>query len=434
MTINQKREKNNRNKIIGILLITLLFTMIIVPLVSCKEIKDLNNKINAKNNPMNNMTKNTPTYKIYTTDAEEDGIRLKILRYKPVENNKTTICKYPIVLCHGLLANKHSLDFDEKGSSDWENYSLAAYLSNPHGERPISFDIWVPELRGIRSLSKNNDKIIYNNITNFNWSFDDYVDKDLPSIIKYIQKSYSEEENNTNNNPTPVFWIGMSMGGMLAYAYGETKEGYENLKGVVTIGSPVAFEYNQTWYTNLLKFIVPKRIGLPINPKVILENLPGIIETMKKNGANPDNINEGLYEKYVKLGLDNYLSSKILSHFSIFFTYKDFCRYPKNPRISYITQKIPLIKDYFGPESYKKNLYKFKTPLLAISGGMDYQAPLEEVKYAIDHVGSSDITYMEFSKNSEYTDIDYGHLDFHLGKKVKDEFYPQIYNWLVSRM
>ena len=432
--INQKKKKNVGKKIIGLVSITLLFIVIIMPVLSSKEIIDLNDKLSILNGPLNEMKNDTLTYKIYSTSFENDKFELKIIRYKPVKNNKTTICKYPVVLCHGLLANKHSLDFDEKDSSDWENYSLAAYLSNPHGERPVSFDVWVPELRGIRSLNKNSINNIDNNISNFNWSFDDYVDKDMPSIIRYIQEIYEEEGNNTGNRPTPVFWIGMSMGGMLAYAYGETNEGYENLKGVITIGSPVAFEYNHKWYTNLLKLLVPTRIGLPINPKVLLENIPGAIEIMKKNGGNPENINESLYEKYVKLGLDNYLSSKILSHFSIFFSYKDFCRYPKNPTLFYLTKNIPLIKDYMGPESYKKNLFKFKSPLLAISGGKDYQAPPEEVKYAIDNVGSSDATYMEFSKDSEYTDIDYGHLDFHLGKKVKDEFYPQIYKWLTLKI
>jgi len=47
---------------------------------------------------------------IYCSKPTSDGIQLKIKRYKPTKGD---IAKFPVILCHGVLANKHSLDFGD---------------------------------------------------------------------------------------------------------------------------------------------------------------------------------------------------------------------------------------------------------------------------------------------------------------------------------
>jgi hypothetical protein len=77
-------------------------------------------------------------------------------------------------------------------------------------------------------------------------------------------------------------------------------------------------------------------------------------------------------------------------------------------------------------------LRDFSAPLLVIAGGMDKMAPKTEMRYVVDHVGSSDVTYLEFSKETGYR-ADYGHLDLNLGMHAQEEVYPKISEWLRQR-
>jgi len=90
------------------------------------------------------------------------------------------------------------------------------------------------------------------------------------------------------------------------------------------------------------------------------------------------------------------------------------------------------MKKMFAPYSYTENLYRFSTPLLVIAGGQDKMAPKADMLYVKDHVSSTDVTYLEFSKDAGYR-ADYGHLDLNLGIHAREEVYPKIYEWLVKR-
>jgi hypothetical protein len=59
-------------------------------------------------------------------------------------------------------------------------------------------------------------------------------------------------------------------------------------------------------------------------------------------------------------------------------------------------------------------------------------APKADMQYVKDHVGSADVTYLEFSKEAGFR-ADYGHLDLTLGVHVREEVYPKIYEWLLKR-
>jgi pimeloyl-ACP methyl ester carboxylesterase len=98
-----------------------------------------------------------------------DGWDLRIFHYIP---SGGPVFRSPVILCHGLAANKNSCDFGEMGTLEWERYSLAAYLTQerPGGE-PV-FDIWVPELRGCGHPTFDPGK----HPEKYRWCFDDYVD------------------------------------------------------------------------------------------------------------------------------------------------------------------------------------------------------------------------------------------------------------------
>jgi polyhydroxyalkanoate synthase len=352
-----------------------------------------------------------------------DKWKLAIKRYKP----SGKVAKYPVILCHGLGGNASCMDFGRKGSKKWERYSLAAYLYEG-GDGGVKFDVWVAELRG-RNGSQTFSP--FRHPEKYNWCVDDYINKDMPSIIDLVRRTYYMEKK---RHPK-IFWVGKSMGGMIAYAYGEG-EGKRYLKGVVTMGSPVAFEYvaSKEWpsfFRSVAKHLYPRRISIPVRWVKVIERV-GVLDRLKHLMANEKNIYKQILREYFEKSLDNTIASRVFSHFAIFIKYRDFCQYPKNPWLYDIFYRIPFMRRYFAPYSYKHNLRKFTPPLLAIAGGGDKTAPPEEIKYAFENVSSKDKKYIEFSVENGYS-ANYGHIDLNLGKKAKEEVYPAIYEWLVKR-
>ena len=53
----------------------------------------------------------------------------------------------------------------------------------------------------------------------------------------------------------------------------------------------------------------------------------------------------------------------------------------------------------------------------------------KDIQYINYHVSSSDVKFIEFSREVGYCN-DYGHLDLNLGFHAQEEVYPEIYNWL----
>jgi hypothetical protein len=143
-------------------------------------------------------------------------------------------------------------------------------------------------------------------------------------------------------------------------------------------------------------------------------------------------VDPAVLKTYLHVGLSGVLSSKVLSQFALFFKHMTFCRYPRYPWMYDLFGWVPGVKKALTPFSYTENLHRFSAPLLVIAGGLDKMAPKNDVQYAKNHVGSTDVTYREFSKEAGYS-VDYGHLDLNLGLHVRDEVYPEIYKWLVKR-
>ncbi len=355
-----------------------------------------------------------------------DNVTLWIKRYKPEKGNIATT---PVILCHGLLANKYSLDFGDKDQENdyWNKYSLAAYLYHEQNDHDLRFDVWVPELRGRRSYSEYDFAKRGQVPESMHWCFDDYVDKDVPAIIECVKKTYEKEKKGVPE----VFWVGMSMGGILAYAHGQTDGGRRDFKGVVTIGSPAVFEHSKSTFAKF-KGLAPRHVFFRINLRSFLENNPLLKEMFVKNAKKTDQISDELIEKYLEMGFDNSISSKIVSHFGLFFRHQDLCRYPKCPWFYDLMSHIPLLRKCVKPFSWKDHLHLFQTPLLAIAGGADEEAPPQEVKKVISKLGSTDIIYLEFSEESTIGK-NYSHLDFHLGKNVREDVYKKISKWLIRK-
>jgi len=360
------------------------------------------------------------TFKVKTSDGWELALR----RYMP----HGRVAANPVVLCHGLGANAYVMDFGRPGSKKWERYSLAHYLYSG-GDGDLKFEVWVAELRG-RNGSATFSPLLHPR--KYNWCIDDYIEKDMPAIINFVRT-----HGRKGGRKPRIFWVGKSMGGMIAYAYGE--EIKKDFAGVVTLSSPVAFEYMGNELPYLLKTLrraYPRRRGVPLAWLRWVRRL-GMMGALKKMMVNQKNIAPSILKDYIEKGMDNIISSRVFSHFGIFLNHRNFCRYPRNPWLYDAFRSIPMLERYFAPHSYKYNLRKFDVPLLAIAGGGDRTAPPEEVRYAYENVGSRDREYVIFRKGEEIHGIkcraDYGHMDLTAGRRVREVVYPVIYRWLVKR-
>lgn len=346
-----------------------------------------------------------------------DGWDLRVFHYPPVD---TDAVRCPVILCHGLASNRNSCDFGEPGTDQWARYSLAAFLSQHQSDGKPVFDVWVPELRGAGEPTFDP----HMHPERFHWCIDDYIDKDVPAIISGVQQWYRSQRQDA----PPVLWVGKSMGGMIAYAYGQTTEGRKNLRGVVTLGSPVVFG-KSSLFLEFITRITPRNVSIPIRINDLIEKSSELAHHFKGLGVNPENIDPKVLQAYLREGFSGVLSSKVLSQFSLFFKHSTFCRYPTHPWMYDTFGRIPGMKNIFAPYSYTKNLHRFTVPLLIIAGGQDRMAPKTDMLYVRDHVSSTDVTYVELSKDAGYR-VDYGHLDLTLGVQVREEVYPQISEWL----
>ncbi|MBK8397119.1 MAG: alpha/beta fold hydrolase [Leptospiraceae bacterium] len=136
-----------------------------------------------------------------------DGWNLAIHRHKPI---KPLANAYPIILVHGIVTNKYFMDLDA-------DHSLAYHF------KKLGYDVYAVSLRGCGKS--------YNETDNTNYSFDDMVDKDVPTIIEEVCNISGKQKVN---------WVAHSMGAMIMYSYLgiSNKKQKEKVKSFVSLGGP----------------------------------------------------------------------------------------------------------------------------------------------------------------------------------------------------
>jgi len=78
---------------------------------------------------------------------------------------------------------------------------------------------------------------------------------------------------------------------------------------------------------------------------------------------------------------------------------------------------------------YTADLDRVTVPALLVSAKADNMCEPTCVRYAYEHVGSTDKTYRELGLANNFS-ADYGHIDIVLGKNAPREVYPLILDWL----
>ncbi len=294
---------------------------------------------------------------------------------------------WPVVLSHGLFVN--SLFLNMEGGP-----SLAQSLAKD------GFDVWNLSLRGTgRSLNPLRDGP-------HSWNLDDMIDKDVPAVIGYIQKTAGARK---------IDWVGYELGGLLLYGFLE-KKGSSAIAAAVTLAAPASFDDpEQAPMQSLLKLDgnpALKKFFLYLNAPALGRLLIPMVPKIGGLFYNRDNMEEETLQKLLGEGLAK-INPGVFDQLLLMIKRKEFVAAQ-------------------GNFSYRKHLSDIRLPLLLIGGESDALAPPAAIRAVYRAAGSKDRALRIFGPRSKDSSA-YGHLDLILGKRSAQEVFPAIAKWLGQR-
>jgi pimeloyl-ACP methyl ester carboxylesterase len=316
----------------------------------------------------------------------DDGWRLAVHRYRAKGPPKGA----PVVLCHGVGANRYI--FDLPGA-----HSLARFLSK-RGR-----DIWVVELRG--SGMSDRPGLLYSNVP-YSWTFDDHLNYDVPAVINQVI---------VRTGAPAVHWIGHSMGGMLIQAH-LAEQDRPRICSAVTLGSPVDFSKVRMRAVRILSkmrnFLKLTPIPpMPFNGRLVIpvaHRIPGYLFGL----FYPPNIDSPVVKRIIAVGSELIASRKL---------WLDLGRFVDTGEFSNQQGR-----------RYLERLFESPVPILIAGGGMDMMAPPNSITTAF--VPGRDVGKRVchiFGKASGTVE-DYGHVDLLVGIRSEQEVFPIILSWLEA--
>jgi pimeloyl-ACP methyl ester carboxylesterase len=316
-----------------------------------------------------------------TTD---DGWTLALHHYLPAEPKFAE----PVVLCHGLGANRFNFDLIA-------DRSLARALA----ER--GFDVWSLELRG-HGLSSRPGWF-----TPFSWgfTFDDFLDKDIPAALELVKRLSGQPQ---------VFWLGHSMGGMLGYALaGDEKR--DDLAGLVTVGAPVRLD--RSFGIGRLKLLT--RLLGPARA-VMFRPLSRFFAPML--GRAPEFLSQPMM-------LAGSMEPRVVRRAMV--------NLVENASAALVRQMMGWARkrnfaSTDGQRDYMERLSNIDMPVLLVAAERDGLASPQSVSPAYERIRSSDKQLRVFGIDAG-DDSDFGHGDVLLGTLAPKLVHVEIADWLQAR-
>lgn len=293
----------------------------------------------------------------------------------------------PVVLCHGLAANRYNFDLDPP-------YSLSAFLAD------AGFECFVLEWRGTggsRPQPAGRKPMQY--------TVDDHIDQDGPTAIDLAL---------AETGAPRAFWVGHSLGGLVGYAVAQGWRA-DALAGLVTIGSPVALDPGP---------FVRRLLGLGLllsHPWAFRHELLSAAFAPlagRLHVAAADVLaNTREIEPHVQRQL---LAHQIASI--------------GRPMLLQLADWVRTgsFRSFDRRRDYRAGLAKVRAPVLCTAGSADRMAPPASVLAAFDELGSTDKTAVVFGSEAGHA-AEYGHADLTFGRCAPAEVYPTISAWLEAR-
>jgi pimeloyl-ACP methyl ester carboxylesterase len=303
----------------------------------------------------------------------DDGANIALGRYHPRGERRYA---EPVILCHGLGANRFHLDFNEQ-------YSLARSLAR------AGFESWVLELRG-RGLAGPCGET----------TFDDQAEHDVRTAIRTVLSTGSKE----------VLWVGHSKGGLTLLAHLALNP-QAPVRAAALLGAPFTFAVQPGLRTFIQR----------IEPLLRLKSIPTArVAALAVLGAPPGPISRymmlasNMEPQVVKQAIAN-VPADILGGVG-----RQFARWIATNAFT----------NHDGTFDYRVPLAQVRIPMLLLAGNKDLLAPPMAVARAKEHLGGP-VKLIVAGRSHGFAE-DYGHADLVLGRRSPDEIFPLIEAFLSA--
>ena len=313
-----------------------------------------------------------------------DGWLIALHRYRPAS---PVPGREPVLMCHGMISNRASLDLDE-------DVSMACFL------RDAGFDVWVMELRARgesrRDPSRRGGRSLLR--LGFDWSVDEFVREDLPAAVKHVLAA---------TGAPALHWVGHSMGGMILCAHaagGDTSW----FRSAVMIDSPVHFAPLRmvTWPARLYARVIP------VVPVIVFKPVFTLLYWLIPEKVLLDRLSLGKRTllRIMHNGLLNLGSSRVLLHMS---------RVLADGRFRSFDRSV----------DYEEGPHRMTFPMMVLRASAG-RIPEACVKHAYDLSPSPDRTYVRCGRGEGFS-IDHNHFTLVIGREAPVEIFPLIAGWLL---
>jgi len=302
-----------------------------------------------------------------------DGWRLAVHHWAA----DTSTPRAPVLMLHGLGANRLNIDLDER-------YSIA------RAAQRRGFPVYVAELRG-HGMSR------YVGAADPDpWGLDEHAEIDLPAIIKVVQQHSASEQ---------IHGFGHSMGGFLFYRLATQSE--HALRSIVTMGTPLVSEIGLgRWQRRMFRMAarLPPGAYLPFKR---LMSWVGRVVPLSSRFVDGILLNLANTEPEVALRM----SKEAIDDIPV--------------RLILEIQQRMTDASAAGPYSYEDRLSHVRVPVFALAGTVDQIAPSGSVSAAVARMESCDVRFREVGLRHGDR-ADYGHIDIIVGRHAPDEIFPLV--------
>jgi len=293
----------------------------------------------------------------------------------------------PVLLCHGLAANRCTFDFEPP-------YSLAHSLSE------AGFDCFSVEWRGIGHSRPPPRGRRWPDVT-----VDELIAQDGPALIEMALAQTGARR---------AFWVGHSLGGLVGYAVAQGPAGTK-LAGLLALGSPVFFPPDP-----LLRRLIhvgtmaawPRGFRNEWLSRSLAPYLGHITLPLSDVLINPKHILPPIQRK-VYANMMASMSRNVLRQFQDWIDHDAF-------------------RSFDGSVDWRAGLARLELPVMVMGGSADRLASPKNLRAQFELVGSPDKQIHIFG--CERGDkMNYGHGDLLFGTGAPLEVQPEIRDWLAAR-
>ncbi|ADO70042.1 alpha/beta fold hydrolase [Stigmatella aurantiaca] len=292
----------------------------------------------------------------------------------------------PVLLCHGLSANRFTFDFAPP-------YSVAHYLAE------AGFDCFSVEWRG---TGHSRRPALGRRYTDF--TVDDHIHQDGPALLEFALAETGAKR---------AFWLGHSLGALVGYGVAQGPHG-PKLAGILALGAPVFLKSGP-----LLRALVgigvraawPARFRQEWMSATLAPFLGYVTLPLSELLVNPQHIPPTL-QRQVYANMMSSMSRKVLLQFRDWIEHDAF-------------------RSYDRTVDWRAGLSHLTQPMLVMGGSSDRLATPENVRKQYELLTCSDRTLHVFGRDRG-DKMDYGHGDLIFGTGAPIEVYPLMGTWLQA--